>query len=137
MDRLYLDANVILDYLQQRPNAEFVQKILLMAHKNQVGLVTSVLNFATIFYIEKRRGHSTRMVLDRFKLINKIISPVDQTAQSYHSAMSSNFTDFEDALQYFAAMESKSNFIITGNKKDFKRATIPVLSSREYITRNI
>jgi predicted nucleic acid-binding protein len=137
MDRLYLDANVILDYLQRRPNAEFVQKILLMAHKNQVSLITSVLNFATIFYIEKRRDHSTRKILERFKLINKVISPVDQTAQSYHAALNSNFSDFEDALQYFAAMESGSNFIISGNKKDFKHAVIPVLTSKEYINRNI
>ncbi len=87
MDRLYLDANVILDYLQRRPNAEFVQKILLMAHKNQVTLFTSVLNFATIFYIEKRRGHATKNIFERFRLINKVISPVDQTTQSYHAAL--------------------------------------------------
>jgi predicted nucleic acid-binding protein len=136
MDRLYLDANVILDYLQTRPNAEFVEKILLMGHNNQVSLITSVLNFATIFYIEKRRDHSTKKILSRFKLMNKVITPVDQTVQSYHAALNSNFTDFEDALQYFAAMESGSNFIITGNKKDFKHAVIPVLSSKEYINRN-
>lgn len=136
MDRLYLDANVILDYLQRRPDAEFVERILLMAHKNQVSLITSVLNYATIFYIEKRRGHSTKKILERFKLINKVISPIDQTAQSYHAAINSKFTDFEDALQYFAAMESKSNFLITGNKKDFKHALIPVLTSKEYFIKN-
>lgn len=136
MDRLYLDANVILDYLQRRPNAEFIQKILLKAHNNQVTLFTSVLNFATIFYIEKRRGHTTKKILERFRLINKIISPVDQTAKSYTSALNSNFSDFEDALQYFAALERESTFIITGNKKDFKHSRIPVLTSKEYINRN-
>ena len=137
MDRLYLDTNVILDYLQKRPNAEFIQKILLMAHKNQVRLFTSVLNFATIFYIEKRRGHTTKKILERFRLINMVISPVDQTAKSYKSALNSNFSDFEDALQYFAAIECESNFIITGNKRDFKHAEMPVLNSKEYINRNI
>ena len=136
MDRLYLDTNVILDYLQKRPNAEFIQKILLMAHKNQVRLFTSVLNFATIFYIEKRRGHTTKKILERFRLINMVISPVDQTAKSYKSALNSNFSDFEDALQYFAAIESESTFLITGNKKDFKHSEIPALTSKEYINRN-
>ena len=137
MDRLYLDTNVILDYLQRRANAEFIQKILLLAHKNQVSLFTSVLNFATIYYIEKRRGHTTKKILERFRLINKVISPVDQTTQSYKSALNSNFSDFEDALQYFAAIESECNFLITGNKKDFKHAEIPVLNSKEYINSNI
>ncbi len=136
MDKLYLDTNVILDYLQKRPNAEFVEKILLLAHKNKVSLITSVLNFATIFYIEKRRGHSTRKILDRFLNINRVISPVDQTAQSYHSALKSNFSDFEDALQYFAAVENKSTFIITGNKKDFKESALQILNAREYILKN-
>jgi predicted nucleic acid-binding protein len=136
MDRLYLDTNVILDYLQKRPNADFIQTILFMAHKNRVSLFTSVLNFATIFYIEKRRGHTTKKILDRFRLINKVISPVDQTAKSYKSALNSNFSDFEDALQYFAALESESTFIITGNKKDFKQSEIPVLTSKEYINKN-
>jgi len=136
MDRLYLDANVILDYLQKRPNAEFIEKILVMAHKKQVGLFTSVLNFATIFYIEKRRGHATGKILERFRLINKIISPVDQTSKSYLSALNSNFKDVEDALQYFAAIENESTFLITGNKKDFKSSIIPVLSVKEYMSKN-
>ena len=136
MDRLYLDANVIIDFLQKRPNEDFVQQILLMAHKNQVSLITSVLNFATIYYIEKRRGHKTKSILERFKLIDKLISPIDQTVSSYKSALNSKFSDFEDALQHFAAIENKSTFLITGNKKDFKHSEIPVLTSKEYISRN-
>jgi len=136
MDRLYLDTNVILDYLQKRPNAIFAEKILLMAHKNQVSLITSVLNFATIYYIEKRRGHTTKKILERFRLINMVISPVDQTAQSYKSALISKFLDFEDALQHFAAIESKSTFLITGNKKDFIHSVIPVLTTQEYVMKN-
>ncbi len=136
MDRLYLDANVIIDYLQKRPNAKYVQNILLLAHKNQVSLITSVLNFATIFYLEKRRGHTTKKILDRFRLINKVISTVDQTAKSYQSALDANFSDFEDALQYFAAVESQSNYLITNNKKDYKNSVIPVLSAKEYLLKN-
>lgn len=133
MDRLYLDANVILDYLQKRPNATYVQNILLLAHKNKVTLITSVLNFATIFYLEKRRGHATKKILERFRLINKVISAVDQTTTSYQSALDANFSDFEDALQYFAAVENQANLFVTGNKKDYKNSVIPVLSAKEYL----
>ncbi len=137
MDKLYLDANVILDYLQKRPNAEYVQNILLLAHKNQVSLITSVINFATIFYLEKCRGHTTKKILDRFRIINKVISTVDQTAQSYQLALKSNFSDFEDALQYFAAVENQSNVFVTGNKKDYKNSVIPVLSAKEYLLKKL
>ncbi len=96
-----------------------------------------ILNFATIFYLEKRRGHTTKKILDRFRLINKVISTVDQTAKSYQSALDANFSDFEDALQYFSAVENQSNFFITGNKKDYKNSVIPILSAKEYIQRKL
>ena len=133
MDRLYLDANVILDFLQNRTNADFVERILMEAHKNRVSLNTSVLNFATIYYIERRRGHKTKEILNRFQLINKVITPVDQTAKSYHSALKSDFSDFEDALQYFAAIDCDANYLISGNKKDFKGSSIPVLTAKEFV----
>ena len=134
MDRLYLDTNVILDFLKDRPNADFVERILMEAHKKRILLNTSVLNFATIYYIERRRGHKTKEILKRFQLINKVITPVDQTAWSYHSALKSDFSDFEDALQYFAAIECNSNYLISGNKRDFRKSAIPVKTAKEYVS---
>lgn len=48
-------------------------------------------------------------------------------------ALTSNFTDFEDAIQYYTAIEHTIEFIITRNKKDFTISSIPVLSAREYL----
>ena len=134
MVKLYLDANVILDYLQKRPNAEFMEKILLRAHKQEIKLITSVLNFATIFYIEKRRRHSTKQILQRFRLINKVITVVDQSSKSYYAAIESGFSDFEDALQYFSAIEANADYFITNNKRHFKKSGIPVFTAREFLS---
>ena len=136
MDKSYLDANVILDYLQSRPNGIYTEKILLKAFHKEASLITSVLNFAVIYYVEKQRGFSRREIYSRFSYVNRVITPVDQSAQSYHSAVKSKFSDFEDALQYFAAVESGSDFLITGNKKDFKESVIPVLTAKEYIAKD-
>jgi len=40
--------------------------------------------------------------------------------------------DFEDAIQYYTAIENEINIIITRNLKDFKNAKIPVLTAKEY-----
>jgi predicted nucleic acid-binding protein len=48
-------------------------------------------------------------------------------------ALNSDFEDFEDALQYFCALDSKCDIIITRNQKDFKQALLPVMSAEEYI----
>ena len=136
MDKLYLDANVILDYLQSRRNGIYTEKIFLMAHRKQVELITSVLNFATFYCVEKQRGFSRNEIYSRFIHINKVISAIDQTARSFQSALKSRFSDFEDALQYFAAIEETSNMLITGNKKDFKESAIPVLTAKEFVAQS-
>ncbi len=44
-------------------------------------------------------------------------------------SMSSKFTDFEDAIQYFSALQLPKTIIIcTRNLKDFKKSELPVLS---------
>lgn len=46
-----------------------------------------------------------------------------------------NFTDFEDLLQYYSALENQIDIIITRNKKDIKNSNIPVLTAKEYLAR--
>jgi len=51
-------------------------------------------------------------------------------------SLDSDFKDFEDAIQYYCALESDLRLIITRNQKDFKLSTIPVLSAKEYLGMN-
>lgn len=44
-------------------------------------------------------------------------------------------SDFEDALQYQAALSAGCDCIITRNAKDFKFSVIPVCSAAEYVDR--
>lgn len=46
-----------------------------------------------------------------------------------------NFKNFEDGIQYYTALESKANSLITRNLKDFKHSTIPVMSSKEFLAK--
>ncbi len=44
-----------------------------------------------------------------------------------------DFKDFEDALQFYSAMESKQNVIITRNQRDFPKIDIPIMNPEEYL----
>ena len=48
----------------------------------------------------------------------------------------SDFKNFEDAIQYYCALESDLRLIITRNQKGFKLSTIPVLSAKDYLGLN-
>jgi predicted nucleic acid-binding protein len=48
-------------------------------------------------------------------------------------ALDSEFNDFEDAIQYFTAVENGMDCIITRNVKDYKKSTIPVYTPTEIL----
>jgi predicted nucleic acid-binding protein len=53
----------------------------------------------------------------------------------FENSIRSKFSDFEDALQYFAAKDIKGiDFIITRNDRDFKHSEIPVLSPKAFVS---
>lgn len=48
-------------------------------------------------------------------------------------ALQSEFRDFEDAIQYYCAIENGIEVLITRNLKDFRSATIPVMTAEEFL----
>jgi len=47
--------------------------------------------------------------------------------------LNSDFSDYEDSLQYFSALRQDCDILITRNVKDFKRAQIPVMTPDEFL----
>ena len=42
--------------------------------------------------------------------------------------------DFEEAVQYFTAINNNSKVIITRNSNDFKEAQLPIMTAEEYLS---
>ncbi|MCH7515046.1 MAG: twitching motility protein PilT [Bacteroidetes bacterium] len=49
-------------------------------------------------------------------------------------SLNSDFNDFEDAIQYYTAIENKFEIIITRNLREFKLSKIPVMTANDYLT---
>ena len=50
-----------------------------------------------------------------------------------NKALESEFKDFEDAIQYFTAIENNMDCIITRNVKDYQNSIIPVYTPTELL----
>lgn len=132
-DKLFLDTNVVLDLLGEREafyNA--AAKIATLADKGKVTLTVSALTYSTVFYLLSKfeNNETVREKLRKFKVI---AGTADLTDKIIDQGLSSKFPDFEDALQYFCAIEKDCTILITRNEKDFKEAEIPVLTPDEYL----
>lgn len=135
MENLLIDTNIIVDLLSKRKNFyQEAQELFTLADEQEVKLYISYLTFANTHYLlsKELNSNEARKVLIKFKLLVSILPLNDKILEL---ALSSDFNDFEDGIQYYTALENKLNIIITRNKKDFKTSTLPVLTAREYLNR--
>jgi hypothetical protein len=49
------------------------------------------------------------------------------------TALASEFTDLEDGIQHFAALEARCDCIVTRNGADYTKASIPVYAPKEFM----
>jgi predicted nucleic acid-binding protein len=132
---LFLDTNVVLDLLGERqPFYDSIAKIATLADRGQIKIVVSALSFSTVYYLLSKfeDREVVKQKLRKFKIIAKT---TDLTDRIIEKGLVSKFSDFEDALQYYCAVSSECNIIITRNVRDFKESTIPVLTPDEYLKR--
>ncbi|UJP65950.1 type II toxin-antitoxin system VapC family toxin [Mongoliitalea daihaiensis] len=134
MDKLFLDTNVVIDLLGERePFYESIAQIATLSDKEELCIVVSALTYSTVFYILSR-FEGSEIVKEKIRKFKVISETSDLTNQVIDKALTSNFRDFEDALQYFCALNSGAGVIITRNGKDFKDSELPVMSPDEYLT---
>ena len=135
MKKLFIDTNIVIDLLAQRePFYAESATLFTMADKKLLKLGVSSLTIANTHYIlqQKMPANKAKSVLRKLKLIVDIY-PLDDKIVSL--ALNDDlFTDFEDSLQYFTAMEYKQDVIITRNIKDYKKSQLPIHTAKEYLS---
>ena len=131
--RVYLDTNIMLDLLGERePYYNSIAQIATLADQKKLQLIVSPISFATVnYFLSKYDGVSiAKEKLRKFKVLCEI-SKIDETI--VEKGLNSNFEDFEHSLQYFCAVDSDCEIIITRNAKDFKNSLLPIMSAEEFI----
>ena len=136
MKTLFIDTNIVIDLLAKRePFYEEAAKLFSLADKNKINLIVSSLTFANTNYILSKMTNSTtaREILTKFKVLVTVAELNDKIIEL--ALNDKSFSDFEDGLQYYTAMENEADIIITRNLKDFKNSTLPVITAQTYLTK--
>ena len=134
MDKVLVDTNIVIDLLTEHKEFYKPASILFtLADNKEIKLAVSSLTFANTYYLISKELNATKAkdILRKFKLLVKVL-PMDD--KIIDLSLNSNFKDFEDAIQYFTALENKVEIIITRNLKDFKLSKIPVMTADDYLT---
>lgn len=133
MQKVFLDTNIVIDFLGEREifyNAS--AKIMTLADKKKIKILTSPTSISnTCYLLSKYENAKTALEkIQKFKVLCSISIMNDEVIEK---AITSDFKYFEDAIQYFSALASDCDLIITRNEKDFKNALIPVMNAESYL----
>jgi len=132
MTKVFLDSDIILDGLLRRvPFYLPAINLMELAHNNRIKIFTSSVAFVNVnYFLNKAKVENRIEVLIQLR---NIIDVLEVNALIIDEALSSNFSDFEDAVQYYTAVSAKADFIITRNTKDYTHSAIPVLTAEQFL----
>jgi len=130
--KVFIDSDVILDGLLKRPGFDTqALNLFTLAYQNTIEGMTSSVAFMNVHYFLNKFDRPNALFL--LKHLRSIIFLIKVGEKEIDLALKSNFTDFEDAVQYYSAISANADVIITRNIKDYKQSTIPVLTAEQFL----
>ena len=132
---LLIDANIVLDVLQNREN--FVKEsamIWKLCETEQAKGYISTLSFANIMYILRKELTSDKIEEVYHKLC-LIFEFADFSSSILSKAVEMNWKDFEDAVQSATAEQIHADYIITRNVRDSTRSKVVAFTPTELLMR--
>src|SRR3990170_5494851 len=117
--KAFVDTDVILDVLLERKHFVYSAKVIEHIEKKDIEGFTSPIIFTNTFYLIAKEKNSNLAwnVLNRLRSLFKITKVNEKIVDL---ALTSGFKDFEDAMQYYSAIDAKVKYLITRNKSDYK-----------------
>jgi predicted nucleic acid-binding protein len=131
--KVFLDSDVILDVLCKRePFYDFAAEVFTLGDSGKIQLFTTSLAFANVYYIlRKILGiEKSKELLRKLRLIIRILPAGEKIVDL---ALNSQFSDFEDGIQYFTGRENTISILLTRNKKDYKEKDLRIQSPEEFL----
>jgi predicted nucleic-acid-binding protein len=124
-NRIYLDANILLDYVLDRPEKESAGKILQLINK---GIIKAYISSSIIHILSYVLSKTFSVEKTKEVIISIIhdIELIDMPKEIVLQSLNSKMNDIEDALQYHIALYNKIDFFISNDKK-LKKEAIPAL----------
>lgn len=131
--KVLLDTNIIVDIaLERQPFFGNSETVLSFVELRQIEGYISASSFGDLYYIIRReKGRDLTLEFLRHIVTFCQVATVDSTV--INMSFSSNFKDFEDAIQYSTAVNNNLDAIITRNPRDFPVTTPQILTPEQLI----
>ena len=132
--KIFVDANILVAVLNKEyPVFTYAARVLSLADTPEFQVYTSPLALAMAFYFSSKKS-GEKVAKRKISLMNEQIRVAVVTQDAVSSALDNKrVNDLEDGFQYYAALESGCNYIITEDLNDFYFSEIEVMGSEKFL----
>lgn len=128
---VFLDTNVVMEYVARRQHFLSVARIIDLALRKKLSIAISALTFVNVAYI-MRKATKEDIILKLSQLYNlSTVPPISDCMIG--KALEDNPKDFEDYIQYQSALQAKADIIMTYDTSGFTDAELPVMTAEEFV----
>ena len=131
--RVLLDSDVVLDFvLDRKPFAEPAAALFEMYRRGSIDCYVSGITIVNVFYVTRKlKGIGVARLAVEGLLAAMLVCPVERT--TLYDAYRLAFSDYEDAVQHACAAAARLDALVTRNLEDYKNATLPVFSPKDFL----
>lgn len=130
---LFIDTNILIDLLSGRePFKSTSFNFFTKAVQDKCELVVSASSITDVMYIMRKYLDDKTQLRAVVQNLLLSFTIADVTSEHIRNAFQSPMEDYEDAVLAECALQSKANYIITRDKKDFINSPVPSMSPEEY-----
>ncbi|WP_158859124.1 type II toxin-antitoxin system VapC family toxin [Lunatibacter salilacus] len=133
--KLFVDSDVVIDFFTDRdPHANPASELFELNEQKKVTIFISAVSVNNIYYIVRRfLGH--KKTIEVVETLTEMTEIVGTTKKEIIEALKSNFSDYEDSVQYSSALTINGlDAIITRNIKDYKNSSIAIMTPLNFLT---
>lgn len=132
--RALIDTCVVLDALQNRePFCASVQQIFLAAANRHFEGFLTAKSSTDIYYLIHRHTHSDQETRRVLNTLFNLFELLDTTGMDCRRAISSDISDFEDAVMSESAARSGMDCIVTSNLKDYTKSSVKIYDPAAFL----
>ena len=130
---IFIDSDVLIDvFAKRQPFYVLSAKCLELAEDGKYQAYTSPLIIANVFYVIHKFSEKIT-AMDCIKKIRQYINIVNVDQKCVDQALTSEFTDFEDAIQNYSAENAVMDAILTRNTAHYKKSSLSIMLPEEVV----
>lgn len=131
--KLFLDTNVLLDWFLQRGKGyAAATSLLTLGEDGKLELYATSISLVTANYVSCERNNLADCDWEaKLRAIEGFLNVCPVFKRDIYEALSLHWRDYEDAVQYCAALQANCDLFVTRNTKDFTLSNIPVKTPEE------